>query len=268
MNAFAALLIGFLTAMQSTGSALFPAAFPKPAPPPLPTDSSGKPLRIPIFIYHTIATTSPKETATQEAYSTEPQLLEEQLTYLDTHGYTTVTMKDAADMLRRGTTSPIAKPVVLTFDDGWVSQFKNAVPLLLAHHAKAVFYIYPNPIGKDPRFMTWDDLAALRDDGMEIADHTLTHPLLSKQSPEQLHHEMYDSKLVLEQRLGISVTNFASPFGYTNDAVVTELKADGYETGRTVTAGAIHAATSTYALSGFIVHHDMHDFEWILEYAK
>lgn len=236
--------------------------------PPLAVDTSGKPLRIPIFIYHTIAEGRPSETKAQEVYSTEPKLLEEQLTYLDTHGYTTITMKEAADMLRRGTTSPVAKPVVLGFDDGWVTQYKNAFPILKAHHAKAVFYIFPNPISKDERFMTWEELAELRDAGMEIADHTLTHPLLSKQTPEMLHHEMYDSKTMLESKLGISVTNFASPFGYTSDAVVAELKADGYESGRTTDKGSLHTSSSIYALTGYIVHHDMQDFIYALEFAK
>jgi hypothetical protein len=64
------------------------------------------------------------------------------------------------------------------------------------------------------------------------------------------------------------VTNFASPFGYTSPAVVAELKADGYETGRTTEKGSAHDVGSLYALTGYIVHHDMHDFTWALEYAK
>jgi peptidoglycan/xylan/chitin deacetylase (PgdA/CDA1 family) len=237
-------------------------------PPPSVIDTSGKPLRIPIFIYHTIADGKPMGTKAQEIYSTEPALLGEQLTYLADHGYTTVTMKEVADMLRRGTTSPIVRPVALTFDDGWVTQHRNALPLLLKHHAKATFYIFSNPIGKDARFMTWEQLAELRDNGMEIAGHTLSHPLLSIQTPEQLHHEMYDSKKTLEETLGVSVTSFASPFGYTSQAVVDELKRDGYETGRTTFKGSTHTATSTYALTGYIVHHDMKDFIWALEYAN
>jgi peptidoglycan/xylan/chitin deacetylase (PgdA/CDA1 family) len=267
MNALAAFVVGFMAMFGTSTHVLF---HPPTAaiPPPAPTDTSGAPLRIPIFIYHAITEKRLHDTKAQEVYGTEPKLLEEQLSYLDAHGYTTITMKEAADMLRRGTTSPIAKPVVLTFDDGLITHYRNAFPLLRAHHAKAVFYVYTNPIGKDDRFMTWEQLAEMRDAGMEIAGHTLSHPLLSKQTPEMLHHEMYDSKVTLEKKLGISVTNFASPFGYTSDAIVAELKQDGYETGRTTYKGALHTATSTYALTGFIVHHDMHDFIWALEHAK
>ena len=266
MHFLAALLASFLALISGGHSTAAVANSVASSTPP--TDTSGAPLRIPIFIYHTIANGTPASTKDQEVYSTEPALLSEQLDYLDANGYTTVTMKEVADMLKRGTTTPYIKPVALTFDDGWVTQYKNAFPLLKAHHAKATFYIFPNPIGKDDRFMTWDQLAELRDNNIEIADHTLTHPLLSKQTPTMLHHEMYDSKTMLEDRLGIKVTDFASPFGYTSPAVVAELKADGYDTGRTTDKGSLHAATSTYALTGYIVHHDMNDFEFALKYAK
>lgn len=235
--------------------------------PPLPVDTSGAPVRIPIFIYHTI--TNEKVTASSYgSFSNTPELLDEHLTYLEEHGYTTVTMKEVADMLRRGTTSPVAKPVALTFDDGWVTQYKNALPILQKHHVKATFYIFPNPVSKDDRFMTWEQLAELRDKGYEIASHSYTHPLLSKQTPEMLHHEFADSKKLLEEKLNITVTDFASPFGYTSPAVVAELKADGYETGRTTNQGFTHATGTEYALDAYLVHQGIKDFTWALEYGK
>ncbi len=233
-----------------------------------PVDTSGAPLRIPIFIYHTTKPEDPQKPSKPTDYVTDPSLLDEQLTYLDTHGYTTVTMKQVADMLKRGTTSPYIKPVALTFDDGWVTQYKYALPLLKKHHVQSTFYIYPNPIGKDDRFMTWDELKEVRDSGAEIADHTLTHPLMSKQTPEMLHHEMYDSKTILEEKLGVKITDFASPFGYTSPVVVEELKRDGYETGRTTNAGFTHTSASHYALDAYLVHKTMKDFEWAIEHGK
>jgi len=235
---------------------------------PLPTDSSGQPLRIPVFIYHTVAENKPGETKSQEAYSITPEVLDQELSYLETHGYTTITIAQMRDMLARGTTSPIAKPVALTFDDGWVTQYKNALPLLKKHHQTATFYIYPNPISKDERFMTWDQLKEVKDAGMEMAGHSYTHPLLSKLTPEQLHHELYDSKTLLEEKLGVKIDDFASPFGYTSPAVVAELEKDGYLSGRTTNRGMLHVATSTMALTGYLVHQDLFDFEWALEHGK
>lgn len=268
MHFLATLLAGVLASVSGVFGGHLALSTEKTPPAPLPVDTSGTPLRIPIFIYHTIKEEDPKHPSKPLDYVTPPELLDEQLTYLDAHGYTPVTMKDAVDMLKRGTTSPVAKPVVLGFDDGWVTQYKNALPLLKKHHMKAVFYIFPNPVSKDDRFMTWEQLAEVRDAGMEIADHTLTHPLLSKQTPEMLHHEMYDSKVMLEEKLNVKVTNFASPFGYTSDAVVAELKRDGYESGRTTNAGFTHTKDDLYAIDAYLVHKTMKDFVFALEHGK
>lgn len=265
MEPLASLVFGMLATAGTANLAFFS---PPLDPPPTPIDATGAPLRIPIFIYHSVATDTPRMTKTQADFDTDPQLLDEQLSYIEREGYTPVTMRQVADMLRRGTTSPIEKPVALTFDDGWVTQYRNAFPVLLAHHAVATFYVYPNPIGRDPRFMTWDELAELQSSGMEIAGHSYTHPLLSGLTDDELHRELYDSKRVLEERLGTPVTDFASPFGYTSPTVETELMRDGYETGRTTYAGMWHAATSTYALTGYLVHRSLSDFEWALERAK
>lgn len=234
---------------------------------PHPTDTSGAALHIPIFIYHSI--TNRTDDTSKGAFSTKPELLDEQLTYLEKNGYTLVTMKEVADMLKRGTTTPYIKPVALTFDDGWETQYEEGLPILKKHHAKATFYVYTNALqGLDHRFMTWDQVKEVSDGGFEIADHSISHPLLSKLTPQMLHHELYDSKVTLEQKLGIKVTDFASPFGYSSPAVIEELKKDGYETGRTTVKGSLHTKDSALALTGYLVHRDMKDFEYALKYAN
>lgn len=266
MSAIAAFFLGLLMHIPG-GAAVHSALTPESPTPPLPTDTSGEPLRIPIFIYHAV-TNEERSTKDQEVFTTKPALLEEQLEYLNDNGYTTVTMKQVADMLRRGTTSPITKPVALTFDDGWVTQYEHAYPLLKKYGVTATFYIFPNPVSKDERFMTWEQLEEIRDSKMEIASHSFSHPALSKLTPEELHQEFAKSKQVLEEKLGVTVTNLAMPFGFSSPLVTEELKRNGYETGRTVEKGATHALDSTYELTGYLVHADMHDFVWALEHAK
>lgn len=267
MSAIAAFFLGLLMHVPG-GAAVYEAIHPTPEPVVLPTDSSGQPLRIPIFIYHTIKEEDPAHPSKPEDYLIPPSLLDEQLTYLSEEGYTTVTMKEAVDMLKRGTTSPTVKPVVLGFDDGWKTQYQNALPLLKKHHAKATFYIFPNPVSKDDRFMTWEQLEEIRDSGMEIASHSYTHPLLSKQTPEMLHHELHDSKALLEEKLKITVTNFASPFGYTSDVVREELVRDGYESGRTTNAGFTHTKDDLMQIDAYLVHKGMKDFVWAVDHGK
>jgi peptidoglycan/xylan/chitin deacetylase (PgdA/CDA1 family) len=224
-------------------------------------------LRIPILIYHTVSPEHPGETLMQRKFNVPPDIFEAQLRYLQSHGYTTISMDELVNDLKTGTTSPIAKPVVLGFDDGWQDQYTTVLPLLQKYHDTAIFYVYTNPIGKDPRFLTWDKIKALQAAGMTIGSHTLSHPYLSKLTPEQLRREVFDSKAILERELGTPVVHFASPFGYTSDALVALLQEAGYTTGRTTYKGNVHSEDSLLRLSGYFAPQTLHDLEWIVGYA-
>ncbi len=224
-------------------------------------------LRVPVLVYHSVYADFPGETKAQKVYSVTPETFEAQLKYLADNGYTPISMDDLVKAMKQGTTSPIAKPVVLTFDDGLDNQFSTALPLLQKYHMVGTFFIYPHPIGVSKNFMTWDQVKALDAAGMDIGSHSMTHPYLNKQTPEQLHTELADSKQILETKLGKPVVHFASPFGYTDDAVVAELKRDGYVSGRTLEKKTIHRPGSELTLSAFLVQRDMKDFAWLLRYA-
>ena len=112
-------------------------------------------VRIPIFIYHSVRPEYSKETRVQHEYSITPQLFEQQLQYLHDNGFTVISMNELVHDVQNATTSGIAKPVVLTFDDGWENQYVYAFPLLKKYNATATFYIYTNPIGKNKKFLTF-----------------------------------------------------------------------------------------------------------------
>src|SRR5260221_187102 len=98
-------------------------------------------LKIPIFIYHSVRPVTPTDSDEVRSYEITPELFEQQLKYLQDNGYTTITLDQVAADLKNGITSPITKPVVLTFDDGWHNQYKYAFPLLKKYHMTGTFYI-------------------------------------------------------------------------------------------------------------------------------
>jgi hypothetical protein len=73
--------------------------------------------------------------------------------------------------------------------------------------------------GRAPRslsdgvWMGWDQVREMRADGMSIGAHTVTHPVLARQSPEQQSFEICESKLRLEQELGEPITALSYPVG-------------------------------------------------------
>ena len=225
-------------------------------------------IRVPILIYHNIRPDYDGETQNVKDFTVTPKQLDEQLEYLARHGYTTISLDQLAAGIKAGTTSPILKPIVLTFDDGWKNEFVYGFPILQKYHMTATFFIFTNPIGKHPHYFTWEEVRELDAAGMTIGAHTLTHPLLSRLSPEQLRKEIVGSKKILEEHLGKPVTHFASPFGYTNDSLVALLKETGFTTGRTTYRGSLHSNDDIYRLTGFLVHRNMKEFIYTLEHQK
>lgn len=225
---------------------------------PEPKSAPGS-LKIPIFVYHSVRPDFVGESQMEHAYSITPELFEQQLSYLQKNGYTAITPDQLASGLAAGTTSPVQKPVLLTFDDGWENQYNNAFPLLKKYHMTATFYVYTNAIGVT-HFLTWPEIKEMDAAGMIIGDHTLSHPNFKKTSLAQIQKEVTDSKKILEDHLGKPVVHFASPFGYTNPDIIAIVGAAGYRTARTTYKGVYHTAADLLHLRSILVSESFGDF--------
>ncbi len=101
--------------------------------------------------------------------------------------------------------------------------------------------------------MSVDDIRALRDAGMWIGSHTLSHPFLTRiKNPAALRRQIFDSKRILEKALGQPVTAFAFPFGQYNRAVVSLVREAGYRTARGTFFGVSHSPADLLTLTGLI----------------
>lgn len=110
-----------------------------------------------------------------------------------------------------------------TFDDGWISQSAVAQPLLEQYGYRGTFYLLSGFLDQFP-YMSTASAIALRDAGHEIGSHTISHPHLPQLSTEDLQQELAASRVELEARLGVSVANFASPYGEVDGRVLTEVR--------------------------------------------
>ena len=109
----------------------------------------------------------------------------------------------------------IPKVAILTFGDGWKSQFTNAKPILDKYGFKASFFVTCTKVGK-PTKMSWQDLITLHDQGHDIESKTMTEPILTNVSADQLNFEVGQSKQCLLNH-GINSTVFATPHGKGSD---------------------------------------------------
>jgi peptidoglycan/xylan/chitin deacetylase (PgdA/CDA1 family) len=115
--------------------------------------------------------------------------------------------------------------VSVTFDDGWASQHRNALPILDKYGIPATMYIHSGAINEQPTYMTREQIQDFADRGHEIASHSVTHAHLREVSPSQLDAELRESQATLRQLFGpAAATSFASPYAEYNDATLAAIR--------------------------------------------
>jgi peptidoglycan/xylan/chitin deacetylase (PgdA/CDA1 family) len=179
------------------------------------------------------------ENLPKDSMAIRPEEFESQLGELKTAGYTVISMADFLAW-RRGEKEIAEKSCLITLDDGWRSGYSVAWPLLKKHGFPFTMFVYTNYIKGQPKAggqsMSWEELAEMRDGGVDIQSHTVSHmDLRAKKgrTPEQyeqwIREELANSKKLIEQKLGISVKCLAYPYGNHNPEVRQAAMAVGYE---------------------------------------
>jgi peptidoglycan/xylan/chitin deacetylase (PgdA/CDA1 family) len=227
--------------------ALTPVGASTAVPTPLATFAAGTAAKtVPILMYHQIRDLPPTANLEDLTWTISPASLDAQLGYLADKGYSTISLDQLLDGFGGKTALP-PKAVVITFDDGWKTQYTNAFPLLKKHKQTATFYVVSTYMGYGAYF-DWTMTEELKNAGMTIGGHTLDHADLTKKSATDMDHELRDSKAALEQHLGVTINHFAYPFGAYNDAVVSALKRAGYRSATTIDPVLVKNPVSAYLL--------------------
>ncbi len=117
--------------------------------------------------------------------------------------------------------------VMITFDDGLISHYDMVVPELSTRRISGLFFVSPGLIGT-PGFLGWEHLRDLAAMGMTIGSHTVTHVNLALITEEQAFDEMFESRVTLEDRLGIAIRDLALPGGFAPRRVRRQAAMAGY----------------------------------------
>lgn len=204
-------------------------------------------VQVPILLYHHIA-----PDATDNRYFVAPEIFDAQMSWLQNHGYHTITISRLADVIRHGGELPL-RPVVITFDDGDADLYSGAFPILKKHGMIAVAYLISKDIDK-PEIITSSEVKELIAAGWEIGSHSATHPELTKDH-SHLVAEIYDSKIFLEDQFKITVNSFSYPFGLMDDAVFMEVVDSGYTSAVGLGEDFTHTMKTIYYLQRLEIEH-------------
>ena len=229
------------------------AAAPPAAPVAAPSPKITKPVvdqtaQTLIFCYHRLV-----DKIRYPGTEITPAAFEAQMKELKEKGITVISMQDLLAW-KRGEKNIPPRCAVITFDDGWKSQYEVAWPMLKKFGYPVTMFIYTEGVRGGSlgggEAITWEQLADMRDNGVDIQAHTETHQDLreghsitviepgGKRSRKKLTGADYDKwiqnevvgcKELLEQRLGIKVNCFAVPFGNYNEHVKELARNAGYE---------------------------------------
>src|SRR6202011_2450070 len=174
-----------------------------------------------------------------------PAAFEAQMKELKDRGITVISMQDLLAW-KRGEKNIPPRCAIITFDDGWKSQYDVAWPIMKKFGYPFTLFIYTEGV-RGGHFgggeaITWEQLAEMRDAGIDIQAHSETHQDLRKPydkvakkrlSPPEyeqwLQNEIAGSKQLLEQKLGIKENCFAVPYGFYNEHIQEVCRNAGYE---------------------------------------
>ncbi len=159
---------------------------------------------LPVLMYHGLHASDSDPGRYDSVYSVTPVDFGRQLDWLCANGYRSMRLDNKR--------STAGKSVVISFDDGDVSNVAVALPFLRKRGMVAEFFITSDFIGQ-PGMLTAQDVKTLANAGMGIQSHGRTHRFLEDLDDDAVYAELRDSKVRLECASGAAVTAIAFPGG-------------------------------------------------------
>jgi peptidoglycan/xylan/chitin deacetylase (PgdA/CDA1 family) len=188
-----------------------------------------------VLCYHAVSESWPADLAVT------PGRFERQLSSLVKQGYRGATFREAVQA------PPGSKLLAVTFDDAYRSVIEHGFPVLRRLGLAATLFVptaFPGhdgpmvwpgiddwlggPYEDELTPMSWSEIAVLADAGWEIGAHTHSHPRLVDLNDEALAYELAVPRRICEERLGVSCTSLAYPYGVENPRVVEAALLAGY----------------------------------------
>ena len=199
--------------------------------------------RIPILMYHVIQ--APSATAAFPGLWVPPAEFAGQMHALQQAGFHAISLDQAWAYWRYGAQLP-AHPIIVTFDNGYASQYTQALPVLQAMGWIAVMNLQLSlhaPQGLSPA-----QVRGMVAAGWELDTQGFTHADLPTLGATRLAYEVALSRQRIQRNYGVPVNWFCYPSGHYDQRVVDTVQAAGYRGSTTVIFGWSSPA-DTYRLA-------------------
>ena len=219
----------------------------------------------PILCYHKIAP-PPKQARIKGLYL-QPKLFLRQMSEITQAGLVS-TFPEGSAGFKKGT-------ITITFDDGFVSNLVEAVPVMKKVGVQAINYLVADRLGQtsDWEAREGGEADPLMDEsqvrewlaaGHQIGAHTCTHPRLSQLSEAQAKEEISASRKKLEDRFGVLIEHFAYPYGDYNPATIELVREAGFKTAVTMHRGINLPDTPLFELKRWTARYESRNLKNLL----
>jgi peptidoglycan/xylan/chitin deacetylase (PgdA/CDA1 family) len=193
------------------------------------------------LMYHHIGTLPQDADNIRKGLTVSTEEFDKQLKYLQDNGYKTLTLGQLSQAIEQKKVPQ--KVAVLTFDDGYDDNYKDALPIMKKYNMVGTFFIITSKIGTS-EYMSEQELKELVSYGNELGSHSVSHPGLDKLKGVALQNEVVKSKEKLEEISGQKMISFCYPAGKYNEDTIKALQDAGYKIAVTTRASSGEVDTS------------------------
>ena len=201
---------------------------------------------VPIVMYHSVIPGADPN----NRLAVTPQAFERQMRFLKAFGYNVVSLEKIAELIKNKKKIP-PRTVALTFDDGYKNIYTYAFPVLKKYRLPATAFIIVKEVGRPQNDrLSWDEIKEMRASGIfDIGSHCLgPEPLVNLKSEQELRNEIFDSKRILEEKLGSGVSTFSYPEGRFNQQIRQLVIDAGYKLAVATSPGRKFPDNDAFAL--------------------
>lgn len=220
--------------------------------------------KVVILGYHQIRNIEESDNPKARLFITSPEVFEKEMEILKNKGYTSISVTEYLNYLNNRILNKIPeKSVVITFDDGYISQYSNAFPILKKYGMKATLFLYMDCIHKYSACMNTEQIKEMIEEGFTVANHTLRHIFLTEYKDGIVEKEILDNQKLLEEKFGKKNVEkvLAYPYGLEDERIREIVKNLGYIGAVGVTGGVEIDNQNTFNLHRYLMGDKIEFFE-------
>ena len=211
---------------------------------------------VPILMYHSVSSADmklftvfrPPLNVKFRLNIVSPQVFERQMRFLKNNGYQVIPLDEYVEG-NKARKKFSHKTVVITFDDGYVDNYKNVFPILKKYHFPATIFLISDYVGKKKELLTWEQVKEMSQYGISFGSHTRRHAYLPNLSKEEMKDEIIGSKHIIEEQLGKPVDYIAYPIGGFSEEIKAITALAGYKAALTTNRGYDRYGIDGYELN-------------------